>query len=493
MTIIQGHLPSFEPSRYFTSVQKRQKDGCTKLLTEWKITIIIALKLVQPLFFKFSIHYNHWVGQILMAVRLNREPISGNRELFLETLKNFSIALDSIPDQKSLAKQILETMVKTMVVQTASLFLLNEKKGGFNLVESIHSKVRMSPSSILAREDPLFQELLKRGDILLRDELVRAIPSSKEADLSERMSLLEAAISIPLILKGNLNGMICLGSKSPPDTYTHEDVEFLSILAYQSANALENRRLTEDLKKSKSHMQRADRLASLGTLTAALAHEIRNPLVAIKTFTQLLPERFDDEEFRNHFLHIVSGEVDRISTLINELLEFARPSDPKVEAEDINTILDSIILLVSSGTKKKHIHINKDFPPNLPSVPIDREQMKQVFLNILINAIEATADSGKICVKTRPYIKSNGDPYIQIEFTDTGCGIPAEYLENIFNPFFTTKHKGSGLGLSISNQIVQEHKGYIDVESQLNNGSSFYVNLPLHRDNVPRKREFTNQ
>jgi signal transduction histidine kinase len=428
-----------------------------------------------------------------MAVRLNREPISGNRELFLETLKNFSIALDSIPDQKSLAKQILETMVKTMVVQTASLFLLNEKKGGFHLVESIHSKVRMSPSSILAREDPLFQELLKRGDILLRDELVRAIPSSKEADLSERMSLLEAAISIPLILKGNLNGMICLGSKSPPDTYTHEDVEFLSILAYQSANALENRRLTEDLKKSKSHMQRADRLASLGTLTAALAHEIRNPLVAIKTFTQLLPERFDDEEFRNHFLHIVSGEVDRISTLINELLEFARPSDPKVEAEDINTILDSIILLVSSGTKKKHIHINKDFPPNLPSVPIDREQMKQVFLNILINAIEATADSGKICVKTRPYIKSNGDPYIQIEFTDTGCGIPAEYLENIFNPFFTTKHKGSGLGLSISNQIVQEHKGYIDVESQLNNGSSFYVNLPLHRDNVPRKREFTNQ
>ena len=119
--------------------------------------------------------------------------------------------------------------------------------------------------------------------------------------------------------------------------------------------------------------------------------------------------------------------------------------------------------------------------------------MKQVFLNILINAIEATAESGKISVKTRPYIKSNGDPYIQIEFTDTGCGIPPEYLESIFNPFFTTKHKGSGLGLSISNQIVQEHKGYIDVESQPNNGSSFYVNLPLHRDNLPRKREFGKQ
>jgi signal transduction histidine kinase len=413
--------------------------------------------------------------------------MSGNRELFVETLKNFSVALNSIPGLKSLAKQILETMVKSMDALTASLFLLNEEKGGFYLVESIRSKIRVSPSAILAREDPLSQELVKRGDILLRDEL------AKETGLSERMSLLDAAIILPLILNGNVNGMICLGSKSPPDPYTHEDVDFLSILATQSATALENRKLTENLKRSKSHMQRADRLASLGTLTAALAHEIRNPLVAIKTFTQLLPERFDDEEFRNHFLHIVSGEVDRISTLINELLEFARPSDPKVEAENINTILDSIILLVSSGTKKKQIHINKDFPPNLPSVPIDREQMKQVFLNILINAIEATSESGKIYVKTRPYIKSNGDPYIQIEFTDTGCGIPPEYLESIFNPFFTTKHKGSGLGLSISNQIVQEHKGYIDVESQPNNGSTFYVNLPLHRDNLPRKREFGNQ
>ncbi len=164
MTIIQGHLPSFQSSRHFTSVKKWQKDGCTKLLTEWKITIIIALKLVQPLFFKFSVHYNHWVGQILMAVHINREPMSGNRELFLETLKNFSIALDSIPDLKSLAKQILETMAKTMVAQTASLFLLNEQKGGFHLVESIHSKGRISPLiDPRQRGPPLSRTPEKRG------------------------------------------------------------------------------------------------------------------------------------------------------------------------------------------------------------------------------------------------------------------------------------------------------------------------------------------
>ena len=146
--------------------------------------------------------------------------------------------------------------------------------------------------------------------------------------------------------------MVNLGPKPPPQVFTPEDMDWLALFANLSVTALENRRLTEDLRKSKSHIQRADRLASLGTLTAALAHELRNPLVAIKTFTQLLPERFEDEEFRNHFLQIVSGEVDRISTLINELLEFARPSDPKVDQENINDILDSILFWLRPGRRK---------------------------------------------------------------------------------------------------------------------------------------------
>jgi signal transduction histidine kinase len=416
---------------------------------------------------------------------------SGSQSFLLETLKRIGHSLASVPDLKSLAKEILETLVKVMATQTGSLFLLNEEKGGFHLVESINTGTRMRSSMILVKEDPLVQELLK-GVVLVRDEIPKEACSGNEAGSRERMFLLEAAIILPLMVKGDLHGMICLGPKTPENAYSREEIDFWSILAQQSAMALENRKAAEELKRSRSQMQRADRLASLGTLTAALAHEIRNPLVAIKTFTQLLPERFDDEEFRNHFLHIVSGEVDRISSLINELLEFARPSDPKVEAEDVHPILDSIILLVSTGTKKKQIHISKAFSANLPRIPIDREQIKQVFLNILINAIDATPENGEIVVKTRPYIKSGGEPYVQIEFTDTGCGIPPEHLENIFNPFFTTKHKGSGLGLSISSQIIQEHQGYIDVQSRLDAGSSFYVNLPLHRDKVPRKRELEN-
>jgi signal transduction histidine kinase len=461
-------------------------------LTELKKRLIIA-----EIYFSQALRRNTFssrsirlVKKIMVSHCSKKQPSIPNPGEALKILKDFSIALASIPDLKSLAKMILETAVQAMGFEKASLFLIQEEKGGYHLVESIDLKIPSKTSSLLIKEEPLVQCLMQKGEILLRDELCKNDPSSEWTPVIERMSLLEAGVSIPLNSKGNLIGMLNLGPAPFQQPVTPEEMNWLSTFANLSSIALENRGLAEDMKKSKSHIQRADRLASLGTLTAALAHELRNPMVAIKTFTQLLPERFEDEEFRNYFLQIVSGEVDRISTLVNELLEFARPSDPKVETEDINSILDSILLLIGTGTKKKHIHMVKHLSENLPPVLVDREQIKQVFLNLLVNAIEATDENGQITVQTRPYIKSNGAPYIQIEFADTGCGIPGEYLETIFHPFFTTKHTGSGLGLSISNQIVQEHKGYIDVESQLNKGTTFYVNLPLHQEGIPRRRDF---
>jgi nitrogen-specific signal transduction histidine kinase len=416
-----------------------------------------------------------------------------NRYDYRETLGNFSKAMVTILDLKSLTKKIVETISQTMGVEKASLFFMNEERGGYYLLESKNIKIASFPP-ILSKGDPLPQYLQKIKEIIIREELVKGMTIPEINDVVNTMARLEAEVSIPLISKGQLIGMINLSYKFNKDIYSHEDIELLSTLANQTTIAIENARLYDDVKKSKSYIRRADRLASLGTLTAGLAHEIRNPLVAIKTFTQLLPERIDDEEFRNHFLSIASGEVDRISALVTELLEFARPSEPKFELEDINSILDGMILLVSTETKSKYIDILKDCASDLSPITIDREQMKQVFLNMLLNAIEATPEKGKICVKTRSYTKLEGEPYIQIEFTDTGCGIPPEYLEDIFTPFFTTKEKGSGLGLSISNQIVQDHKGYIDVESQVNKGTSFFINLPLHQHHPKRRQsDFENQ
>jgi len=410
---------------------------------------------------------------------------------YRETLSRFSKAMISILDIESLSKKIIETICQTMGVEKASLFLWDEEKGEYRLVES--KNVSLSTPT-LPRDDSLARYLKKFGEIIVREELAKGTNIPELKNVVAEMSSLEAEVSIPFISKGQLIGMMNLSHKFNREIYSHEDIDLLSTLANQTAIAVENARLYEDLKRSKSYIRRADRLASLGTLTAGLAHEIRNPLVAIKTFTQLLPERMEDEEFRNQFLPIASNEVDRISLLINELLDFAKPSEPRLDPEDINDILDGMILLVSTESKKKQIQIIKKYANDLPLVSVDREQIKQVFLNILLNAIEATPENGQITIKTRSFSKPGGEPYAQIEITDTGKGIPEDYLEDIFNPFFTTKSKGSGLGLSISNQIVQEHRGYISVESQVNKGTSFFINLPLRQEHPKRRKtDFENR
>jgi signal transduction histidine kinase len=438
--------------------------------------IILLLLLVSILFYRIKPQTEKVVEQFLFKDKYD----------YRETLGTFSKAMVTILDLQSLSKRIIETVSQTMGVEKVSLFLWNEEKGGYSLFESKNIKMTAS-TLLLSKNDPLPHYLEKIGEIIIREELAKGVNISELNEVLKKMSFLESEVSIPLVSKGTLIGIINLGYKFNKDIYSHEDIELLDTLANQTAIAVENARLYEDLKKSKSYIRRADRLASLGTLTAGLAHEIRNPLVAIKTLTQLLPERLDDEEFRNQFLQIAAGEVDRISSLVNELLDFARPSDPKLEQEDINTVLDGMILLISTETKKKQINIIKNYALDLPLVQIDREQIKQVFLNVLLNGIEATSENGKIMVQTRSFMKPGGILMSKWNFP-TQLRNPPDYIEDIFNPFFTTKSTGSGLGLSISNQIIQDHKGYIVVESQLGKGSSFFINLPVNQE-VPKRRK----
>jgi len=238
-----------------------------------------------------------------------------------------------------------------------------------------------------------------------------------------------------------------------------------------------------ELKQSQDLIRRADRLSSLGMLTAGLAHEIRNPLVAIRTFTQLLPERYQDPEFRNSFQAVALKEVDRICGLINDLLCFARPSIPNISAEDINEIVEAIVRILETEAKEKEVQIYRRLAAHLPKIFIDKEQIKQVSMNVILNALQSIEGRGVVEVSTRLFTKNGSDQYVQIEIHDSGVGIPEKDIDDIFNPFFTTKKGGSGLGLSISHQIVQEHGGYIVVESQVDRGTTFFINLPVRQEN----------
>lgn len=243
-------------------------------------------------------------------------------------------------------------------------------------------------------------------------------------------------------------------------------------------------RLGADLERLQRLLAQNDRLSAIGMLAASVAHEIRNPLVSVRTFAQLLPERLHDEEFCTSFRELALAEIDRISLLVNDLLAFARPSAPEIHAADINDILDQIRRLVDGETKKRSIAFRVDLDPSLPSVEVEEARIKQVFLNVVLNALHACGAGGAVTLRTRAITHGAGS-YFQVEIRDSGPGIPAEDIGRIFDPFFTTKAGGSGLGLFIARRIVQDHGGFIDVQSTPGAGAVFLVNFPLRREAVP--------
>jgi two-component system, NtrC family, sensor kinase len=395
-----------------------------------------------------------------------------------QIIEEFSRHLVTIVDLNRLLNMLADTIEKSMGVKQMSIFLHESEKQVFRA-----RLIRGSPrEEVLSLTAPGVQYLQEKKEALLLVDLEKTGTSPVEKEIQKVMIRLQAEVCLPLIYMNRLIGFLTLGPKVPEEMYYREDLELLYPLANQVAIAIENSNLYENLKKSQNIMRRADRLASLGTLIASLAHEIRNPLVSIKTFTQLLPERIEDEEFRNYFLKVASGEIDRLTSLINELLGFARPSEPRLEGEDVNGLIDKMEVLVATEARKKNVALEKNYSRDLPNVRVDAEQLKQVLLNILLNAIQAIKGEGKIWIETRSVkvpIEEKVVPFIQIEVRDTGGGIPKENLERIFDPFFSTRPEGSGLGLAISHQIIHDHGGFISVESEVGKGTSFKVHLPL--------------
>jgi two-component system NtrC family sensor kinase len=410
--------------------------------------------------------------------RAMHQVIVRDKYSYLQVLEEFSRRLVTIVDLNRLLYMLADTIEKSMGVKNIVIFLHDADKEAYRIALRRES----SAQEMIKTGNLALKYLEEKKEAILRDEMRVAVENPMAAELLNWMEKVQAEVCLPLVYMNRMIGFINLGYKTEKEMYYQEDINLLNFVANQAAIGIENANLYENLKKSQNIMRRADRLASLGTLIASLAHEIRNPLVSIKTFTQLLPERIDDEEFRSYFLKVATGEIDRLTGLINELLGFARPSEPRPQGEDINAIIDQMEVLVSTEARKKNITLSKKYASNLPKVNVDAEQIKQVLLNILLNAIQAIKGEGKVWIETR-MVQMPGedkiDPYVQVEIRDTGVGIPKENLERIFDPFFSTRPEGSGLGLAISHQIIHEHGGFINVDSEVGKGTSFKVHLAL--------------
>jgi len=438
-----------------------------KVSPTFSLISLILLILVGFLFPKLRFRMEEAFEQVLFKKRYDHR----------ETLLRSSREMISVVDLETLCQNLVQTVSRALGVGRISLFLIDEVKGTLSLRASLGLVSDRLKEFTLARDDQLVLRLMGRSEAVVREELEMANNGHGEQELVRRMGEIEAEVSLPLISKKSLKGILNLGHKDRRQMYSEEELEVLSTLANQAAIAIDNAQLYENLKQSQSIIHRANRLSSLGMLTAGLAHEIRNPLVAIRTFTQLLPERYTDIEFRESFQSIALKEVDRICGLVNDLLSFARPSTPKVSRGDVNEIVEAITRILSTEAKEKGVTVKLRLAAGLPKIIVDKEQIKQVSMNVILNAIQSIVGEGVLEISTRLFAMDGRERFVQIEIRDTGVGIPERDMENIFNPFFTTKEDGSGLGLSISHQIVKEHGGYMAVESKVGVGTSFYINL----------------
>ncbi len=236
----------------------------------------------------------------------------------------------------------------------------------------------------------------------------------------------------------------------------------------------------------RERLDRAERLASMGELAASLAHEIKNPLAGIDGAVQVMADEMPDTDSRKEIMLEVLSQVRRLDRTVRDLLAFARPGRPDVAPCDLHQVLDRTLLLVAEDPKAKHVRVVRDYRADIPRLEADGKQLGQVFLNLVLNAIQAMPGGGQVRIRTELQGMGGGNgagplpagPVVEVEIADTGPGIPPHLLEEIFKPFVTTKHRGTGLGLSVSRRIVEEHGGDISAQNQPGGGATFRIRLP---------------
>lgn len=304
---------------------------------------------------------------------------------------------------------------------------------------------------------------------------------------------LNARLIVPCFQGRRLLGFLILGERSRREgRYRDEELAAVMEVAGSLAIALENARSYEELKATTKKLQEAqdrlirqERMVAAGKLAMSLAHEIKNPLAAIKTFTEFLQERYEDPAFRQEYCQVLRKEIDRINGIVQSLSDFAKPLLLKMQTVDVQPLLKETLMLLSNDCLKRGITLRQMFDANPIFISGDPSQLRQAFFNLCVNAIQAMDQGGTLAV-TCHYHESQAI----IRVMDSGAGIPKEHLALLFEPFFTTKEGGMGLGLAVVKQIVEQHDGAIHVESQPGTGTTFEIRLPwaMQRRDEPSPR-----
>jgi signal transduction histidine kinase/CheY-like chemotaxis protein len=350
-------------------------------------------------------------------------------------------------------------------------------------VENDNVSVIAQRGSVFQLDGNNFAALLIRRVDTDGDPIVINATGPGEAEAQALLSTLglDAAILIP-VARSNLHSVMFAARDAggPARPFRGADLEMFFVLARQAVVAMENARLYEDLRayvrrveESQEALLRAEKMAAAGRLTASIAHEVNNPLQSVQNCLHLAGREDMAPEKRKEYFELAQNELERLMKTMHRMLDFYRPGAVKVERVDMLELLQHVLNLASQQLSQRHIDVKKDLPKSLPPVYAVSGQIQQVFLNLILNSLDAMPNGGELKVGTREL-----DDGIEITFHDTGPGIPESRRNDIFEPFFSTKEGGTGLGLTVSYNIVTAHGGTLDLVNDHEPGACFRLFLP---------------
>jgi len=397
------------------------------------------------------------------------------RHDYPKILKESSERLSTTLETRSTADYITGLVSRMFRAEIVRVYIRDASLDGFVALARNHSgDSRLD--LVVPLTSPLSSYLQRDRRLLVRDEVPQHPEDKTIGPAIAELRDLGGELAIAFWHLGRLWGFVIVGAKLSGDPYFSEDIDFMLTLGSQAAIAIENLQLHRQMEEERL---RAERLGVIGTLASGIAHEIKNPLVAIRTFAELLPERFGDEDFHGEFSKVVMREIGRIDGLVARLRELASRPAQQLVALDLRTPIDETLALLRGQLEQKQIRVGTDYGRAVPSILGEPNLLKQLFLNLFMNAIEAMETGGELSVRLR-LRHILGVSGIVAEVTNSGTEISENILNQIFEPFFSTKPGGSGLGLAICRNIADAHRATIRVRNNtVPNGVTFIIEFPV--------------
>lgn len=401
----------------------------------------------------------------------------------LQAVRETALDISADLELDTLLERVTERAREMVEADGAELGLVNEQR------QVVQIKVSLNPWDGYKRGlDIPFGQGVAGSMAVTGESLVVAdyLAWENRLDLNSRPPFTSVA-GVPLKYKGQVIGTLTISHDRAGRGFDREDIELLELLAPQVAIFVRNARLYQELqeymqaeRRAKDHLVRSARLAAVGELAAGVAHELNNPLTTVAGFVELVLEDLPQDHAAQEDLSLVLREAHRAREVVRRLLDFSRPGDGFRVRSDVNELVEDVLALIQHLARTSGIDVQLSLWHDLPWVQVDRDQIKQVILNLLHNALLAMPTGGQLQVETSPAHRDK-EPGVQISVRDTGLGIAPADMDRLFEPFFTTRPpgKGTGLGLSVSYGIISEHGGSIEVESELGQGSCFIIWLPV--------------